>query len=187
MRSAGDIDEPSESEGQVQFDIEVRSGVRNPLAIGVERCGRRIRVASRQCGGEPPGLVTVTSTTPAARASVQKTTTVVLFTTICLAFCCPSCTIAPGWKSVPVMVLHAPPSIDPLSGAMVAMEGRTAGLGGSGSGLTAPGVGVADVGPGWPPHPSVDRHNRLTTSVRRAEYFVMLPPLSWKRKWRTKT
>src|SRR4051812_46341777 len=62
------------------------------------------------CG---PGLVTTTSTMPAACAPVMATIVVGFITFTLVAATPPTETVAPGRKSVPEIVIVVPPSIAP--------------------------------------------------------------------------
>ena len=64
----------------------------------------------------PPGVVTVTSTVPAAPAG-EVTVIVVEFTTVTpVPAFAPKFTVAPATKPVPVTVTEVPPAMGPASG-----------------------------------------------------------------------
>src|SRR6185312_2164859 len=70
-----------------------------------------------------PGLVTVTSTTPAACGPVRPIICVALLTVTDVAAAPPRETVAPVAKFVPVIVTESPPKIDPMVGRIAVIEG----------------------------------------------------------------
>ena len=76
----------------------------------------------------PPGVVTVTSTTPADPDGLVAVTWVALSTVKVDAAVAPKLTADAPVKSVPVMVTEVPPAVDPLLGEMP----LTVGAGGGG-------------------------------------------------------
>ena len=75
----------------------------------------------------PPGVVTVTSTVPAAPAGDVAVIDVALFTVKLAAAVAPNFTLVAPVKPVPVMATLVPPAVGPPTGEMEVTMGNDAG------------------------------------------------------------
>ncbi len=74
------------------------------------------------CDVPPSGLVRVTATAPALLAGA-RTVAHESVTAVTVAGVPPTRTVAPAWKSVPLMVIVVPPVVGPLDGVRLVIVG----------------------------------------------------------------